>query len=335
LQKEFRHEGSREAPAFKPGSSHGTPFYVGKGKGDRLRQHEHAAFRGEKSHKANIIRKIIREGDKVGFVKFIENVSEKEALVKEVEMIKAIGRKPDGPLVNRTDGGEGMSGYKHEEKSRQKMSAWLAEHPEVRARTSKRMKESKRLIRWWEEHPEARVEQSKRMKGNKAKKETREKMSQRHKENHAANPEIRITAGKKISKSLKDWWVAHPEERIKSSERARDRYKDPNERVKISKRMTGKKPSAEARIKHSITNKNKSPEEKAAIKVKRMASWNAKSPEERAAIIAVQTAKRMLKMNAKTNEEKLAIKAKIAATKQANKDMKLKLAVDPPTDSLQ
>jgi hypothetical protein len=88
----------------------GTPFYVGKGFGKRFRAHAEAARRGERSHKANIIRKIIREGGEVGYMFFAENLTEMQANVKEVEMISTIGRKPNGPLVNLTDGGEGVSG---------------------------------------------------------------------------------------------------------------------------------------------------------------------------------------------------------------------------------
>jgi len=51
-------------------------------------------------------------GTEVPKVKLHEGLTEVVAHNYEVTLIAAIGRKPHGPLVNETDGGEGASGYK-------------------------------------------------------------------------------------------------------------------------------------------------------------------------------------------------------------------------------
>lgn len=88
----------------------GRPCYVGKGKGERIGQHARLGGRHVNKHLSRIIKSA--GGDLPG-VKVVEDVSEAEALNTEKEFIRAIGRElHGGPLVNLTDGGEGLSGYK-------------------------------------------------------------------------------------------------------------------------------------------------------------------------------------------------------------------------------
>jgi hypothetical protein len=82
----------------------GTPFYVGKGRGGRVRGHTHAAINGERSPKADIIRSILRQSGHVDYMYFADHLTASQALCKEIEMIATIGRQPNGPLVNRNDG---------------------------------------------------------------------------------------------------------------------------------------------------------------------------------------------------------------------------------------
>lgn len=99
------------------------PFYVGKGRGDRANFHVREA-NGTKinSHKLNKIRKIIREGHDV-VIRKTRLITEAEAFDKERELIKTIGRLGDGgPLVNLTDGGDGVSGLVFTTSSRKKQS---------------------------------------------------------------------------------------------------------------------------------------------------------------------------------------------------------------------
>jgi len=89
----------------------GTPFYVGKGQNRRIFFHESEAQGTGRSYKLNIIRKIISTGQELGYcIAFYK--SEEEALRREVEEIRSIGRHDlnKGPLANLTDGGEGTSG---------------------------------------------------------------------------------------------------------------------------------------------------------------------------------------------------------------------------------
>jgi plasmid stability protein len=87
----------------------GTPFYVGKGRNGRWLQHEQDAKRGVRSHKANIIRRMLADGLlEIPKVKIAEGLTHEESVAYEIAFIDAIGRRPRGPLVNLTEGGEGM-----------------------------------------------------------------------------------------------------------------------------------------------------------------------------------------------------------------------------------
>lgn len=82
----------------------GTPYYIGKGSGNRA--YKHGA--NEPIHPPV---------DKSKIVILNENLSEKEAFSIEKELITKYGRKDVGTgiLRNQTDGGEGAAGYKHTE----------------------------------------------------------------------------------------------------------------------------------------------------------------------------------------------------------------------------
>jgi len=81
----------------------GTPYYVGKGKGDR------AYSKRRKGVKRPA------EDDRILILK--RGLTEKEAFTHEKYMIAVYGRKDlgTGILLNRSDGGEGNSGHKHTE----------------------------------------------------------------------------------------------------------------------------------------------------------------------------------------------------------------------------
>lgn len=73
-----------------------TPYYVGKGKGNRVYSKNR---RLQPPPKDRIL--------------ILDNLTEEEAFRKEITLIKQYGRKDNGTgiLANLTDGGEGSSGY--------------------------------------------------------------------------------------------------------------------------------------------------------------------------------------------------------------------------------
>lgn len=119
----------------------GIPCYVGKGRGRRWLKHE------KHSHSAHLKAIFRSAGGDLPRVKIRENISESEAMRLEVALISAIGREAiGGPLVNQTDGGDGISGWKHTEAVRAKMSAsrqgenapFLGKHLSVEAKAALR-----------------------------------------------------------------------------------------------------------------------------------------------------------------------------------------------------
>ena len=87
-----------------------TPYYIGKGKGNREYKRSRNDIRPPKD-KSRII-----------FLK--QNLTEAEAFKHEIYMIAVFGRKDlgTGILRNRTDGGEGVSGRILSQESRRKIS---------------------------------------------------------------------------------------------------------------------------------------------------------------------------------------------------------------------
>ena len=87
-----------------------TPYYIGKGKGNR-------AYRRSKTD-------IKPPKDKSRILILKQNLTEEEAFRHEVYMIAVFGRKDlgTGILHNRTDGGDGGSGAIRSDETRRKIS---------------------------------------------------------------------------------------------------------------------------------------------------------------------------------------------------------------------
>lgn len=97
------------------------PFYVGKGNERRSRSHLYMARGHYESnlHKERKIRKIWKED----LEPIIEFFSGCDIVETEIELIRLIGRSPDGPLTNVWPGGEsGPVGIKHSAATLAKMS---------------------------------------------------------------------------------------------------------------------------------------------------------------------------------------------------------------------
>ena len=101
-----------------------TPFYIGKGKGRRIECHFQESSLRLHNHKNHVIKKAMSQGVKVLSEILHENLTEEQALAKEVELISLYGRRSEGGLLtNNTLGGGGMSGMRHSDEARRKMSA--------------------------------------------------------------------------------------------------------------------------------------------------------------------------------------------------------------------
>lgn len=100
------------------------PFYIGKGTGYRC----NIGIKDDKNYKFKLKHNKIKSIFKSGFIPIIikihEGLTEIESLNLEKKTIKSIGKLIDGtgPLTNITDGGEGMTGYKHSDNWRSKIS---------------------------------------------------------------------------------------------------------------------------------------------------------------------------------------------------------------------
>jgi hypothetical protein len=93
----------------------GAVFYVGKGHGNR-----HCSNRNRNQYWHNVVNKSGGFDSRV----VVENNSEELMLLAEIEKINQL-RMLGVALVNLTDGGEGITGLKHSEKSKKLMSEKL------------------------------------------------------------------------------------------------------------------------------------------------------------------------------------------------------------------
>ena len=122
---------------WRPGAD--MPFYVGKTKADAQRAHD--PRRKHNRRHEFIFQKLCREGQKI-IVKIVEgNLMEESAFAFE-KMKIAYWRAVGADLVNTTDGGEGISGYRHTDEAKARIRGNNAGNlPEVRAARSDRWRE--------------------------------------------------------------------------------------------------------------------------------------------------------------------------------------------------
>lgn len=98
---------------YKADDPNGVPFYIGKGKGQReSSQHRNSFWK-------NIV-------NKHGFItkRLYENLTEQEAWDIEIQLINKFGKLTEGTgcLCNLSNGGEGASGVKHTNETKEKWS---------------------------------------------------------------------------------------------------------------------------------------------------------------------------------------------------------------------
>lgn len=83
----------------------GTPFYVGKGKGTRIK--DHGTTRGRLRRVNEVLASLAASGQQCLRSIVKDGLTEVEAFDLERSTILSIGREPSGPLVNLNDGGWG------------------------------------------------------------------------------------------------------------------------------------------------------------------------------------------------------------------------------------
>ena len=116
----------------------GECFYVGKGHGDRA----HRMERRSKHHK-NIVSKLEAMGMCVEVVLFASGLTEQEAF--EIEKSRIAHYRDMGVrLANKTDGGDGITGYRHTEEMKEHFSNIRKGHPPTRGTTGMKLSEETR-----------------------------------------------------------------------------------------------------------------------------------------------------------------------------------------------
>jgi hypothetical protein len=142
-----------------------TPYYIGKGKGNR-------------AHKRNKDRTIKPPKDKSRIIFLKQNLTEQEAFKHEIYMIAVFGRKDlgTGILHNRTDGGEGSSGAIMSDEWKRKQRE-RTHSEETRKKISESMKGENNPQYGKSLSEETRKKLSDAMKGKIQSKETRIKRS--------------------------------------------------------------------------------------------------------------------------------------------------------------
>lgn len=97
----------------------GRAFYVGKGSGNRVYDHEAEARKGHACYKCRVIRKVWKQGGTIQRYIVFTTDDEQEAYDEEKRLIASYGRKN---LTNGTDGGEGRTGLTSERSPKAKLS---------------------------------------------------------------------------------------------------------------------------------------------------------------------------------------------------------------------
>lgn len=138
---------------FRPS---GAPCYIGKGSGGRLQ----TSAAGQGSTNPRLQKIIERHGGPLPAVVIRNGLTEPEAFATEMALISAIGRNKRGPLVNMTDGGEGISGHRHGQKTRDLMSRKAAVWNAARTPEHRRAIGQSSWIRLTPEQRSARARQA-------------------------------------------------------------------------------------------------------------------------------------------------------------------------------
>jgi hypothetical protein len=139
-----------------------TPYYIGKGKGNRAYKRNRKELKSPKDKSRILILK--------------QNLTEEEAFKHEIYMIAVFGRKDlgTGILYNRTNGGEGSSGALRSEELRKKISSSM----KGRTFTKEHLDKISKKLKGRKVSEDHKKKNSEKLKGRKLSEETKKKMSE-------------------------------------------------------------------------------------------------------------------------------------------------------------
>jgi len=147
-----------------------TPYYIGKGQTRRAYQQKGKPCRVPK--------------DKIRIIFLKQNLTEAEAFKHEIYMIAVLGRKDLGAgiLYNKTNGGEGCSGYKHTDETLEEMkSRKHSEKTKQKMRGKKRTEEFKNNLSEINTGKKLNESTKEKLRNREISEETRNKMSEKKK----------------------------------------------------------------------------------------------------------------------------------------------------------
>ena len=191
-----------------------TPYYIGKGNGDRVYRKRSKGIKPPKD-KSRII-----------FLK--RNLTEQEAFKHEIYMIVVFGRIDlgTGILHNKTNGGEGVSGYIHNEETKKKISE-IGKGRECKQETRKKLSEASKGKSISEETKRKMSEVKKGENNPNYGKEMSEEHKEKLSEANTGNSSCAWNKGKQM-KSFSE------EHKKKMSEYAKNRSEEHKEKLKES-----------------------------------------------------------------------------------------------------
>lgn len=246
----------------------GTPFYIGKGKGNRI--NDHGTSRGRLRGVNAVLAELEAAGLECGRDILVADLTEDEAFEEERRLIAEIGRKPDGPLVNANDGGHG--GRNPSEATRARIRAARLAQPKP---SREHMVEMNRRRGPWTEEQRAKMRAA--LKGREKSEHTRRLLSEAAKARGAGASREHMLRMNAIRNAY-----TSPETREKLREATKRQVWTQERRDKISAAQKGRKSDPAANAKRSATLKGrpKTPEHLAAIAAAKAAAREARLRQE-------------------------------------------------------
>lgn len=236
----------------------GTPFYVGKGKGSRI--NDHGRNRGRHKLVNDEIFAIEAAGGRCLRVILHDRLSEEDAYSLERKVIRSIGRSPDGPLVNRNDGGFGGKNPAPEvrekiREARKRQASPSSEHME-KMRKAKRSTVSQ----------ETREALSLANKGKVLSPETRQKISEKAK----LRPRPTCEEMDRVRSAWDGTFSPEAIEKIRKANLGRKRTEE--QKLRMGAWQVGRRNSEESNRKRSaaLSGRKKTPEHLAAIRAAKL-----------------------------------------------------------------